>query len=77
MHWRGGSVTHISNRLTPELDVSYFFTQNISAELILATSRHNVTVGNSFWGKQRFYHRLSPSNIIHPIVWGVGIGYRI
>lgn len=37
----------ISNTFIPELDFTYFFTKNISAELILGTSKHDVsTVGS-------------------------------
>lgn len=32
----------VSNAYVPELDFSYFFTPNIAAELILATSKHDV-----------------------------------
>lgn len=43
----GGDVA-ISDRLIPELDFTYFFTENIAAELILGTTKHNVnTVGSS------------------------------
>ncbi len=42
----GGDVK-ISNTFIPELDFTYFFTKNISAELILGTSKHDVsTVGS-------------------------------
>ncbi len=42
----GGDV-NISNDLIPELDITYFFTKNLAAELILGTSKHNVrTVGS-------------------------------
>ncbi len=37
----GGSV-EIDNAYVPELDFSYFFTENIAAELILATAKHDV-----------------------------------
>lgn len=37
----GGDV-NISNTLIPELDFTYFFTKNISAELILGTTKHEV-----------------------------------
>ena len=37
----GGDV-NISNDLIPELDITYFFTKNIAAELILGTTKHNV-----------------------------------
>ncbi|PCJ69228.1 MAG: hypothetical protein COA62_11395 [Rhodobiaceae bacterium] len=32
-----------SGSLVPELDISYFFTDNIAAELILATSNHDMS----------------------------------
>ncbi len=38
----GGKVD-VSNTLVPEVDFSYFFTKNIAAELILATSKHHIT----------------------------------
>lgn len=42
----GGDI-NISNTLIPELDITYFFTKNISAELILATTKHDVSTINS------------------------------
>lgn len=42
-----GGDAKISNTLIPELDFTYFFTKNISAELILGTTKHEVsTVGS-------------------------------
>lgn len=38
-----GSGVKVSNSLIPELDISYFFTRNIAAELILGVTRHDVT----------------------------------
>jgi outer membrane protein len=41
----GGAKTSglkISDSVVPELDITYFFTQNIAAELILGTSHHNI-----------------------------------
>lgn len=36
---------HVSNKVTPEFDVSYFFTPNLSSELILALPlEHDVTL---------------------------------
>lgn len=46
----GGNVTSISNEWTPEVDFNYFFTNNISAELIVATARHNVTATGTILG---------------------------
>lgn len=37
----GGDV-NISNSVVPELDISYFFTQNIAVELVLGVTPHNV-----------------------------------
>lgn len=45
-----GKVSEVSTRVTPELDVSYFFTSNVAAELILATSKHNVKAQNTTLG---------------------------
>ncbi len=33
----------ISNSVVPELDISYFFTKNIAAELVLGVTKHSVT----------------------------------
>jgi len=45
----GGSVA-VGNAATGELDGSYFFTDNIAAELIAATTQHTVSVHNSAIG---------------------------
>lgn len=37
----GGDV-QISSAYVPELDFTYFFTKNVAAELILATTKHDV-----------------------------------
>lgn len=46
----GGEVDHISSRLAPELDISYFFTPCIAAELILATARHHPVASGTALG---------------------------
>ena len=46
----GGRVD-ASNEATPELDISYFFTDNIAAELIAATTRHKVTAIDTALGR--------------------------
>lgn len=38
-----GADASISNEVVPELDITYFFTPNIAAELILATAQHDVS----------------------------------
>jgi outer membrane protein len=42
----GGGV-NISNTYVPEVDFTYFFARNFSAELILATTKHNVNTTSS------------------------------
>jgi outer membrane protein len=42
----GGDV-NISNAYVPELDITYFFAKNFSAELILGTSKHKVKTQGS------------------------------
>lgn len=37
-----GADVEISTAVVPELDFTYFFTKNIAAELILATTKHDV-----------------------------------
>lgn len=40
-----GAELKVDNNIIPELDISYYFTKNIAAELILATgTKHNVSV---------------------------------
>ena len=48
-------TAEISTQVMPELDITYFFTKNLAAELILAVTPHdvsatNVTVGNVLTG---------------------------
>lgn len=45
----GGHV-EATNTATPEIDFSYFFTDHIAAELIAATSRHNISISDSVLG---------------------------
>ena len=38
-----GASVDISDSAVPELDISYFFTENVAAELILAVTPHTIT----------------------------------
>ncbi len=58
----GGHVNSISSQVVPELDFSYFFTSNIAAELILATSRHEVAANNTALG----HVNLGKVNVLPP-----------
>ena len=46
----GGHV-EATNTPAPEIDFSYFFTDNIAAELIAASTRHNVSANGTVLGK--------------------------
>ncbi len=46
----GGSA-EIDNSVVPELDFTYFFTENIAAELILATTPHDVKMKGTALGR--------------------------
>ncbi len=80
----GGSI-EIDNAYVPELDFTYFFTENIAAELILATAKHDVTLKNpnvdlgSVWllppTLTLQYHFL-PKSRVSPYL-GAGVNYTI
>lgn len=72
--------------ITPELDLTYFFTDNIAAELIAASSKHNVKAKNTALGDIDLgevwtlpptitaqYH-FNPFGQYRPYV-GAGLGY--
>ena len=71
----------VSDEWIPEVDFTYFLTPNIGMELILATSRHEVTVPGSSLGKLNAlpptltvqYH-FYPTATIKPYV-GAGVNY--
>ena len=46
----GGHVD-TSTTFDPEVDASYFFTDNIAAEIIAATTRHRITANDTALGK--------------------------
>lgn len=70
-----------SNETVPELDFTYFVNKNVGVELILATSRHQVTLNGANLGKVSLlpptltlqYH-FYPNETIKPYV-GAGINY--
>ena len=71
----------VDNAFIPEVDFSYFVSKNVALELILATSRHTVSLGGSSLGNVSVlpptltaqYH-FSPEATIRPYV-GAGINY--
>lgn len=83
-----GGNADVGEDMVPELDFTYFFTDNIAAELILATTRHRVFVNNSSSGNLDLgevsmippvltlqYHFL-PKEKVSPYV-GAGLNYII
>lgn len=82
----------VSDKVIPELDISYYFTKNIAAELILAVgTRHNVsiqkeagvTVPNQDLGSVNLLPptltaqwHFNPDQMIDPYI-GAGINYTI
>lgn len=83
-----GGAADIDSDTVPELDITYFFTDNIAAELILATTRHRVdvsgsTLGNVDLGKVSLlpptltaqWHFI-PDGTFRPYV-GAGLNYTI
>lgn len=71
----------VSSEWTPELNLSYFFSPNLAAELILATQRHTVSLNGARLGTLKHlpptvtlqYH-FNPGGTIQPYA-GVGINY--
>lgn len=83
----GGSVD-VEDAIVPELDFTYFLTDNIGAELILATSPHDIKGTGALAGLGKVadtmalpptltlqYH-FNPAGKIRPYA-GVGVNYTI
>ncbi len=80
-----GGTVNIDDSFVPELDFTYFFTDNIAAELILATAEHTVaaTVGPTALGEVwllpptlTLQYHFMPHQQISPYV-GAGVNYTI
>lgn len=77
----GISGLSISNEVVPEVDFSYFVTDNIALELIAATTRHDVSIPGASLGRVSLlpptltvqYHFM-PKERISPYV-GAGLNY--
>jgi outer membrane protein len=77
----------ISNSVVPELDISYFFTKNIAAELVLGVTKHSVTGTGTLAGLNVGSSWLLPPSLtlqyhftdigaFKPYV-GVGVNYTV
>lgn len=78
----GKDQIHVTSKAIPEIDITYFFTPNWAAELILTyPQKHNVSVSGSRIGTFKHlppvltaqYH-FSPTSKISPYL-GAGINY--
>jgi outer membrane protein len=82
-----GSVS-VDNAYVPELDFTYFFTNNIAAELILATSPHDISGAGALSGLGEiadtmalpptltFQYHFAPDAKVRPYV-GAGVNWTI
>ncbi|RAK25071.1 outer membrane protein [Flavobacterium aquaticum] len=85
----GGDVA-ISNTIVPELDFTYFFTENFAAELILGTTKHNVKAINTAAGDvnlgsvwllpptltAQYHFYTSDKKVFKPYI-GAGVNYTL
>lgn len=66
---------HMSDELIPKMDISYFVTENIGAELVLARpEKHSVSIASTdvkLTGGDKV-----TSIDIDPLMFGIGVGYR-
>ncbi|MDX9843246.1 MAG: OmpW family outer membrane protein [Aquabacterium sp.] len=78
-----GADLNVNAKLIPEVDISYFFTPNIAAELILTyPQKHNIKSGDTVIGSLRHlpptltvqYHFMPNDTAIRPYV-GAGVNY--
>jgi outer membrane protein len=75
----------IDNAFVPELDISYVFSPNVSVELILATTKHDVTVADgdvdlgSIWllpPTVLLQYRFAPEAQVRPYL-GAGVNMTV
>ena len=78
-----GLETDVGDAGTPEIDVTYFFTENIAAELIAATAQHEVDAGSFNVGETwilpptlTLQYHFTPDNKFSPYI-GAGVNYSL
>ncbi len=76
-----GLKTDVGDAITPEFDITYFFTDNVAAELIAATAQHEVSAGTNDLGETwilpptlTLQYHFTPDNKFSPYV-GAGLNY--
>ena len=80
---QNGLKTDVGHAITPEIDVTYFFTKKIAAELIAATSKHEIDAGALNLGEAwilpptvTLQYHFSPDKKFSPYV-GAGLNYSV
>lgn len=75
--------TDVGDSVTPEFDVTYFFTDHIAAELIAATAQHEVSAGGLDLGETfilpptlTLQYHFTPDQKFSPYV-GAGLNYSL
>jgi len=75
--------TKADDAYTPEIDITYFFTEHVAAELIAATSKHTVSAGGNNLGDVwalpptlTLQYHFTPDSKFSPYV-GAGINYTV
>lgn len=75
--------TDVGDAITPEVDLTYFFTKNIAAELIAATAQHEVSAGSNDLGETwilpptlTLQYHFTPDQAFSPYV-GAGVNYSL
>ncbi|QID19474.1 OmpW family protein [Nitrogeniibacter mangrovi] len=80
----GKDDIHVSDKLIPEVDISYFFTPNIAAELVLTyPQEHNVSLNGTKLGTVEqlpptllVQYHFMPEAKFRPYV-GIGVNYTL
>ncbi len=75
--------TNVDSDYVPEIDFTYFFTKNIAAELIVATSEHTILAGGNVLGDAwilpptlTLQYHFQPEEKFSPYV-GAGLNYSM
>ena len=75
--------TKADDAYTPEIDITYFFTEHVAAELIAATSKHTVSAGGNNLGDVwalpptlTLQYHFTPDSKFSPYI-GAGINYTV
>ena len=80
---QNGLKTDVGNAVTPEIDITYFFTDNIAAELIAATAQHEIDAGHLNLGEAwilpptlTLQYHFQPDSKFSPYI-GAGLNYSL